>query len=163
MKRWLKLGIKETLSRERITDRFKNLGRLRPNLSHATIISMSALILILFVAFTIRILPLRWEIPTGTVRLNEFDPYYQFILTRRMVQNGLLSPYWPEPWVFHQLWYPQGLDMSRSLPGLPMTAATLYSIISIFGVNIDLMAFASILPAIVGALTCLVIYFVGKD
>jgi hypothetical protein len=75
MKGWLTLGIKETLSRERITNRFKNLGRLRPNLSHAKIISMSALILILFVSFTIRILPLRWEIPLGTVRLNEMDPY----------------------------------------------------------------------------------------
>src|SRR3990170_131954 len=131
MKRWLKLGIKETLSRERITDRFKNLGRLRPNLSHATIISMSALILILFVAFTIRILPLRWEIPTGTVRLNEFDPYYQFILTRFMVQHGIFSPYFGPlaPYIEHNLWYPQGLDMSLSLPGLPATTATLYTVI----------------------------------
>jgi dolichyl-diphosphooligosaccharide--protein glycosyltransferase len=158
-----KLGIKETLSKERITDRLKNLGQLRPNLSHATIISMSALLLILFVAFTIRILALRWEIPQGTVRLNEFDPYYQFILTRRMVQNGLLSPYYPEPWVYHQLWYPAGLDMSRSLPGLPMTAATLYTIVSFLGVNVDLMAFTSVLPAVMGALTCLLLYYVGKD
>jgi asparagine N-glycosylation enzyme membrane subunit Stt3 len=134
------------LSKEQVTDRLKNIGRLRLNLSHGRIISLSALLLILFVAFTIRIMPLRWEIPQGTVRLNEFDPYYQFILTRRMVQNGLLSPYYPEPWIFEQLWHPAGLDMSRSLPGLPMTAATLYSIISIFGVNIDLMAFASFYP-----------------
>jgi len=157
------LGIKETLSKEQVTDRLKNIGRFRLNLSHGRIISLSALLLILFVAFTIRIMPLRWEIPQESVRLNEFDPYYQYILTNRMVQNGLLSPYYPEPWVFQQLWYPQGLDMSRSLPGLPMTAATLYSVISIFGVNIDLMTFASILPAIVGALTCLMLYFVGKD
>ena len=159
------MGIKETLSRERITDRLKNLGRLRLNLSHATIISMSALVLILFVAFTIRILPLRWEIPTGTVRLNEFDPYYQFILTRFMVQHGPLSPYIGplSPYIEHHLWYPQGLDMSHSLPGLPMTTATLYTIISFLGVNVDLMAFASFIPAIIGAITCLLMYFVGKD
>lgn len=163
MKRWLKLGIKETLSKENITDKLKNLTHIRSNLSHATILSITTLLLILFIAFTIRILPLRWEIPTGTVRLNEFDPYYQFILTNRMVQNGLLSPYWPDAWVFNQLWHPQGLDMSLSLPGLPMTAATLYTIISLLGVNVDLMAFASILPAFMGALTCLLIYFVGKD
>ena len=131
------MGIKETLSKESIADKLKNLTHIRSNLSHATILSIATLLLILFVAFTIRILPLRWEIPTGTVRLNEFDPYYQFILTNRMVQNGLLSPYWPDPWVFHQLWYPQGLDMSHSLPGLPMTAATLYTIISLLGVNVD--------------------------
>jgi dolichyl-diphosphooligosaccharide--protein glycosyltransferase len=119
--------------------------------------------LILFIAFTIRILPLRWEIPSGTVRLNEFDPYYQFVLTDRMVKNGLLSPYWPEPWTFERLWYPQGLDMSHSLPGLPMTAATLYNIVTFVGGNIDLMTFASFIPAFMGTLSCLVIYFIGKD
>jgi dolichyl-diphosphooligosaccharide--protein glycosyltransferase len=125
--------------------------------------SFSALLLILFVAFTVRVLPLRWEIPSGTVRLNEFDPYYQFILTRKMVQNGLLSPYWPTPWINTQQWYPQGLDMSHSLPALPMTAAILYDIISFLGVNIDLMMFASLLPAIMGTVCCLIIYFIGKD
>jgi asparagine N-glycosylation enzyme membrane subunit Stt3 len=159
------VGIKETLSKEQVTDRLKTLGRLRLNLSHGRVISLSALILILFVAFTIRILPLRWEIPQGTVRLNEFDPYYQFILTRFMVQHGPLSPYIGplSPYIEHHLWYPQGLDMSHSLPGLPMTTATLYTIVSFLGVNVDLMAFASFMPAIIGAITCLLLYFVGKD
>jgi len=151
------------LSKDSITDSLKGLRKLRVNISHAKIISISALLLILFIAFTIRILPLRWEIPSGTIRLNEFDPYYQFILTRHMVQNGLLSPYYPTPWTETHLWYPQGLDMSNSLPGLPMTAAALYTVISFLGVNIDLMAFTSFLPAIAGMLSALVIYFLGKD
>ncbi len=121
------------------------------------------MLLILFIAFTIRVLPIRWEIPTGTTRLNEFDPYYQFILTRKMVQDGLLSPYWPTPWINTQQWYPDGLDMSSSLPALPMTAAILYNIVSFLGVNVDLMAFVSFLPVIMGTLSCLVIYFIGKD
>ena len=158
------MGIKEKLSREGFKDGLKNFGRLRLNLSHGKIISISAILLILFVAFTIRVLPLRWEIPSGAVRLNEFDPYYQFILTRYMVQHGLLSPYYPSPgYIEHQLWYPQGLSMSQSLPGLPMVTATLYSIITFVGINIDLMAFASFLPAVMGAITCLLLYFLGKD
>jgi dolichyl-diphosphooligosaccharide--protein glycosyltransferase len=80
-----------------------------------------------------------------------------------MVQNGLLSPYWPTPWINTQQWYPSGLDMSTSLPALPMTAAILYSIISFLGVNVDLMAFCSFLPVILGTLACLVVYFIGKD
>jgi dolichyl-diphosphooligosaccharide---protein glycosyltransferase len=167
MKRWLNLGIKERLSKERIVDGLKNLGKLRVNVSHAKIISISALLLILFVALTIRLLPLRWEIPSGTVRLNEFDPYYQFIITRFMVQHGPLSPYVGPlaPYVEHQLWYPQGLDMSHSLPALPMTAAILFDIISfVGGVNINfLMTLCSIIPAIAGMLTVLAVYFVGKD
>jgi dolichyl-diphosphooligosaccharide--protein glycosyltransferase len=152
-----------TLSKERVVNGLKAFGRLRIQTSHATIICYSALLLILFIAFTVRILPIRWEIPSGTVRLNEFDPYYQYSLTNHMVQNGLLSPYWPTPWVNTQQWYPAGLDMSHSLPALPMTAAVLYTIVSILGVNVDLMAFCSILPAILGALSVLILYLIGKD
>jgi dolichyl-diphosphooligosaccharide--protein glycosyltransferase len=162
MKRWSKWG-KDTLSKERLVNGLKAFGRLRIQTSHATIIGYSALILILFVAFTIRILPIRWEIPAGTIRLNEFDPYYQFSVTSHMVQYGLLSPYWPTPWINTQQWYPAGLNMVDALPALPMTAAVLYDIISFLGVNVDLMSFCSILPAIIGALCCLIIYFIGKD
>jgi dolichyl-diphosphooligosaccharide--protein glycosyltransferase len=162
MKRWLELGIKETL-KERVINGLKGFGRLRLQITHASIMSYSALLLILFIAFTIRVLPLRWEIPTGTVRLSEFDPYYQFSLTRHMVQNGLLSPYWPTPWVNTQQWYPQGLDMSHSMPALPMTTAILYDIITFLGANVDLMTFASLMPAIIGTICCLIIYFIGKD
>jgi dolichyl-diphosphooligosaccharide--protein glycosyltransferase len=44
-----------------------------------------------------------------------------------------------------------------------MTAAALYKVVSFVGVNVDLMTFASILPAVMGAISCLFIYFVGKD
>jgi dolichyl-diphosphooligosaccharide--protein glycosyltransferase len=83
-----------------------------------------------------------------------------------MVQDGLFSPYLENDgrgWINYQQWYPNGLNMGRSLPSLPMTAAVLYSIISWLGVNIELMTFASLFPAIFGALSCLLIYFVGKD
>jgi len=53
--------------------------------------------------------------------------------------------------------------MAQSLPSLPMTAAVLYSIISWLGVNVDLMMFCSLFPVIFGTLSCLIIYFVGKD
>ncbi|HLE75477.1 MAG TPA: STT3 domain-containing protein [Candidatus Bathyarchaeia archaeon] len=162
MKRWLALGIKETL-KKRLINGLKGFGRLRLQINHAAIMSYSALLLILFIAFTIRVLPIRWEISSGTVRLSEFDPYYQFILTRKMVQDGLLSPYWPTPWINTQQWYPQGLNMGTSLPALPMTTAVLYNIITFLGVNVDLMTFASFMPAIIGAICSLIIYFVGKD
>ncbi len=152
--------------KERLVNGLKAFGRLRIQTSHASIICYSALLLILFIAFTIRILPIRWEIPTGEVRLNEFDPYYQFSLTNHMVQNGLFSPYLEnngQGWTNYQQWYPAGLRMSRSLPSLPMTAAVLYSMISWLGVNVDLMAFCSLFPVIFGTLSCLIIYFIGKD
>jgi dolichyl-diphosphooligosaccharide--protein glycosyltransferase len=106
---------------------------------------------------------MRWEIPGDTVRLNEFDPYYQYTITKYMVTNGLFSPY-TNHWINYQQWYPQGLDMSRSLPALPMTAAALYGVANFFGGgNLDLMAFCSILTVVLGTLSVLVVYFIGKD
>jgi dolichyl-diphosphooligosaccharide---protein glycosyltransferase len=150
--------------KERLGNSLSIFSRLRIQVSHGSIIAFAALVMILFVAFTIRILPLRWEnLPSGTALLNEFDPYYQFSITQHMVQNGLLSPYWPTHWINTQKWYPDGLDMSTSLPALPMTAAVLFQVISLFGAKIDLMTFCSILPALVAVVSCLVLYFVGKD
>ncbi len=100
------------------------------------------------------------------MRLNEFDPYYQYSITNHMVQNGLLSPYLENNgrgWINYQQWYPGGLDMSKSLPSLPMTTAVLYIIISWLGVNINLMAFCSLIPVLFGTFSCIVIYFIGKD
>ncbi len=157
------MGIRDTLSKKSLTSALKGFGRLRLEMNHATILFLSALLLILFVAFTIRILPIRWEIPSGTVHLNEFDPYYQYSITNRMVTDGLLSPYWPTPWINTQQWYPDGLNMASSLPALPMVTAILYDIISFLGVNIELMTFAAFMPALMGTLCCLVIFFIGKD
>ena len=83
-----------------------------------------------------------------------------------MTQDGLLSPYLEnngQGWINYQQWYPDGLDMSKSLPTLPMTATVLFSVISWLGINVDLMAFCSIFPVIFGTISCLLIYFVGKE
>jgi dolichyl-diphosphooligosaccharide--protein glycosyltransferase len=44
-----------------------------------------------------------------------------------------------------------------------MTAAFFYDIVSALGVNIDVMSFCSLVPAVMGTLAVLVIYFLGKD
>lgn len=150
------------MSKEQVANGLKSFGKLRLKVNHSSILAISALILILFVAFTIRILPMRWEIPSGQIRLNEFDPYYQYSITKYMVTNGLFSPY-TDHWINYQQWYPSGLDMSRSLPALPMTAAALYQLISFLGINVDLMAFCSVLTVVLGTLSCLILYFIGKD
>ena len=157
------MRIKDILSKERVVNGLKGLGKLRVKVSHSSLMTFSALLLILFIAFIIRIFPLRWEIQTGAMHLSEFDPYYQYSLTKYMVENGLISPYWPTQWIDKQRWYPDGINMARSFPALPMTAAFFYKIISALGVNIELMSFCALFPAMMGTLACLIIYFLGKD
>jgi dolichyl-diphosphooligosaccharide--protein glycosyltransferase len=79
-----------------------------------------------------------------------------------MVDNGLFSPY-TDHWINYQQWYPQGLDMSQSLSALPMTAAALYKAVSFLGISVDLMTFCAMLTVALGTLSCLILYFVGKD
>ncbi|MEM3730651.1 MAG: STT3 domain-containing protein [Candidatus Bathyarchaeia archaeon] len=158
------MGIKDLVTKENAINALKNLAKLRIRISHSSLMTITALILILFVAFGIRIFPLRWEIQTGALHLSEFDPYYQYSLTKYMVENGLISPYYPPPgWIDKQRWYPGGFPMYLSYPSLPMTAAVLYMIITALGANIPLMSFCSIFPALMGALACFIIYFLGKD
>lgn len=140
-----------------------NLGKLRLKANHSSIMVFSALLLILLVAFTVRLLPIRWEVETGQLHLGEFDPYYQYSLTNHMVQYGIFSPYYPTHWIETQRWYPYGTDMGTSLSSLPMTAAVAYDIVTALGVNIDLMSFCSFLPVILGTLAVFFMYFLGKD
>jgi dolichyl-diphosphooligosaccharide--protein glycosyltransferase len=157
------MRLPKALSKERIANGLKNFGKLRIKTSHSSMLTFSILLLVLFIAFVIRMFPLRWEIQAGAIHLSEFDPYYQYSLTKYMVDHGLVSPYWPSQWRDYQRWYPGGINMGNSLSSLPMTAAFFYDIISALGVNVDLMSYCAVIPVIMGTIAVLIIYFLGKD
>lgn len=155
---------KEVLTKKRVANALGVFEKLRVQVSHGSILSISTLLLIIFIAFAIRILPMRWEIPGGTLNLGEFDSYYYYSATQYMVQHGLLSPFLPKAWFNFQLSYPFGYDMGDLiLPTLPTVAAVSYDVVTFLGVHIDLMSFCSVFAALLGTLTVLFLYFVGKD
>jgi dolichyl-diphosphooligosaccharide--protein glycosyltransferase len=158
------MKIKEVLSKESIVSGVKRLGKLRIKVSHSALLTISALSLVLFIAFTIRILPLRWEIEAGSVHLSEFDSYFYYHLTQYMLKNGLISYAWPTQWIDKQSWYPNGMNYATAAyPGLPLTGAVLYEIVTTLGVNVPLMEFLALLMPVFGTLACLVTYLLGKD
>jgi len=150
------MKVSRFLSKEKFVSGAKELGKLRPQLSHTSILTASALSLILLVAFSIRMLPIRWGL-----ELSEFDPYFQFRFTEYIVKNGFFS--WVD-WHDPQRWYPHGFDVAKAAyPGLPLTAAFLYKIIYFLGVPITLKDFCVLFPPFMATLACLAIYFLGKD
>jgi len=158
------MKLREILSKENIANSLKSLGKLRIKMSHGSLLTSSALLLILFVAFAVRLFPMKWEIQLGgdITRLSEFDPYFQYRFTEYLVknENGFISwIYWNDT----QRWYPYGIKGTTGFPGLPFTAAFLYKIISALGVNVALMNFCAILPPTFGMLAVLAIYFLGKE
>ncbi|MEM2463286.1 MAG: STT3 domain-containing protein, partial [Candidatus Bathyarchaeia archaeon] len=162
------MKFKKIFTKETFLNAIKNFGKIRPKMNNESILTSTTLIIILVIAFVVRLFPMRWEIDPTTGKsnllLSEFDPYFQYRFTEYIVKNGFISWAWPKEWKDEQRWYPQGFNVARgAYPGLPLTAAFLYKIISALGVGIDLMSFCALFPAIMGALACLAIYFLGKD
>ena len=145
---------------KKLVKALKNLGVLRFRVSHSSLMVAILLSLILLLAFLIRILPMRW----GTY-LSEFDPYFQYRLTKHMVENGFSSwAYWHDSTGWPMSWYPYGRDIPlSSFPGLPSTAASFYLVSNALGLPITLLQLCVVFPAIMAVLTCLVMYFLGKD
>jgi dolichyl-diphosphooligosaccharide--protein glycosyltransferase len=161
------MRLRKLFRRGKIVDALKSFGALRFRVSHSSLIHVSLLFLILFIAFMVRLLPLRWGF-----HLSEFDPHFQYRLAKHMVDNGFFA--WVS-WRDYMRWYPYGHPTRLSYPGVPATAAFFYIILSALGLSppsmqssnpltVDpLFNFCVVFPVIMGTLTCLVIYFLGKD
>lgn len=136
---------------------FRTLGKVKLAGETLRVLTvLSALCLILASAFIIRLLPAKWG-----VYLHEFDPYLQYRVTDRIVEKGFLS--WLN-WVDYKSWYPNGKDMTRTIyPGLPMTAASFYLIARAFGLSMTLYEFLCYFPIIMSVLTCIAVFYLGKD
>jgi dolichyl-diphosphooligosaccharide--protein glycosyltransferase len=142
--------------RKKLVNALKSLGALRLRVPHSSLVVASLLFIVLILAFVIRLLPMRW----GTY-LSEFDPYFQYRVTEHMVENGFFA--WTS-WHDDLRWYPYGHEIARTaFPGLPFTAASSYLVLDALGLPINLLEFVVLFPAIMGTLTCLVMYFLGKD
>ena len=162
------MRLRRLFRKENVVEALKKFSIFRFKVSHSSLIHAGILFLVLFLAFAVRLLPIRWG-----YYLSEFDPHYHYRLARYMVDNGFFA--WAS-WRDDMSWYPWGLNMGRSYPGLPFTAAFFYSIIKILGIPFPsssssihplasdpLYNLCIIFPVIMGTLTCLVMYFLGKD
>jgi dolichyl-diphosphooligosaccharide--protein glycosyltransferase len=163
------MKIKKLFRKENVIEALKKVGVLRFRVSHSSLIHACILLLILFLAFAVRLLPMRWGF-----YISEFDPHWHYRLGKHMVENGFFA--WTS-WRDYMSWYPWGRNVARSsFPGLSFTAAFFYSVLEILGVSFPsspsslhplasdpFYNFCVIFPVIMATLTCLVIYFLGKD
>jgi len=165
------MSVRKMFRREKIIEALKSVSALRLKISHSSLLYFSLLFLILFLAFVVRLLPVRWG-----YYLSEFDPHIQYRQTKYMVENGFFGPNSWAYWYDDMSWYPWGRNIAATcFPGLPATAAFLYSILNALGIRIVLTStlnplssdpiynFSVLFPVIMGTLTCLVMYFLGKD
>ena len=115
------------------------LASLRFSTSHEGLLHGSVLALVLALAATIRLLPIRYG-----AYLSEFDPYWHYHVARHIAKYGFSSFF---TWHDDMVWYPWGRDVAKTTyPGVPFATAMLY------------LALKAI-----GALSCLAIYFLGRE
>ncbi len=130
------------------------LGKLKLNRLQAIEIAVIGIVAV--VAALIRILPLQY----GSY-FTAFDPLFQYRATEYVVENGYRA--W---WTWHDTlsWYPMGRNVANSAyPGIPFTAAFLYGVLNIFMRNLTVYDVCLYFPVIMASLTCIAIYFLGKD
>lgn len=148
--------LKRLFRKEKLIGALKSLGIVRFRISHSSLMLASILFLILLLAFVVRLLPIRWGL-----YLSEFDPYFQYRSAEYLVEKGFFA--WAS-WHDSMRWYPYGTAVGKgSFPGLPFTAAFFYLITNALGLPISLFELCVLFPVIMGTLTCLVMYFLGKD
>ena len=149
----------------------KKIKIVRPEVSHSSLLRYTILAIIFILAFGVRILPIRWG-----YYLNEFDPYYHYRQTKYIVENGLVGEGSWSTWHDYLSWYPWGNEIyRRAYPGLPVLAATIYMILRALRISLIMVptldplqsdpiyVFCVIFPVIMGAITCIAMYFLGRD
>ncbi|MFX0197198.1 MAG: STT3 domain-containing protein [Candidatus Hodarchaeota archaeon] len=129
----------------------------RPDVTQEQFYHKLSLTLIVITSFLIRMIPY-WRYDH---LLKAFDPYIQFEIANHILNDGFTD--WVN-WVDQQTWYPMGRAMGQSsYIGVPLSSVIFYKILHIFGIKIDLMTISFITPAILGTLSVLAIYFLGKE
>jgi len=143
----------------RLSTSFKNFrDRMRANINvrSQNFLFFIALLLIVILAFVIRISPLL----RGGQLIKAFDPWIQYY-NAEYINSHTLYEYFN--WHDYKSWYPSGIDRFNLNPGLPFTVVVLYKLIIFFGIPISLYDVCYFFPAFMGAISVISMYFLGKE
>ena len=106
--------------------------------------------MIFFLAMSVRMVPTRF----GTIM--DPDAFFMFRMARDIVENGYF-PTWD-----NLAWQPNGRSLALEMPLLPFAIAYTYSFLRLLGSKITLESWTILFPAIIGSLSVIPIYLIGK-
>lgn len=129
---------------------------------------------ILLIAFAVsllaRLTPMRWG-----VYLNEFDPYYEYYLAEKMLENGQGNVLAGIAWWYHWwlespkprdtlFWAPNGRDLrGTSQPGAAFFTVIAYALLKTLGVDVDLYYVHAISVPVGASLAVFAAYLLGRE
>ncbi len=113
--------------------------------------------LITLLAFLLRLYPFFMYPPY----IAAYDPWIQYYNALFISLYGYAAWF---GWYNNMAWYPYGLDISQNyFPGVPFTAAFLYFLLKAIGFNVNIYMVCYVLPALMGAASCIVMFFLGRE
>ncbi|MFX0013564.1 MAG: STT3 domain-containing protein [Promethearchaeota archaeon] len=120
----------------------------------------TTLVLIFILAYLVRIFG-SLHVPSYEIILTANDPFSQYRAAVYIEENGLAKFF---SWVDTQTWYPEGRFWGRNqYIGTPLSAVLIHQLTMFLGLDIPLRIICYYQPALMGALTCVAIYFLGKE
>ncbi|MGQ4912037.1 MAG: STT3 domain-containing protein [Candidatus Thorarchaeota archaeon] len=131
--------------------------RPRSKISRGSVILLVVLLLIFTTALMMRLEPLFNAQPL----VRAFDPWFQLKVTDYIADNGFSAFF---TWYDHSTWVPFGRNMATSsYVGVPFTSAFFYFFLNGIGIQVDVLTVSIVLPAFMGALTAIVVFFLGRE
>ncbi|RLG94966.1 hypothetical protein DRO27_04205 [Candidatus Bathyarchaeota archaeon] len=132
------------------------LGSLMPRITRRTALELAVLGMVVVLAVLFRAMRVRWG-----AYMDAFDPLFQLRVTEYVVENGYASWF---SWHDTMSWYPWGRNIATSsYPGVPFTGAFVYFIARAIGLDVTVYQVCLYFPVLMGAITCIVAYFLGRD
>ncbi|MHA1821790.1 MAG: STT3 domain-containing protein [Promethearchaeota archaeon] len=135
-----------------LNEKIKTSVRFKPD----SLFLFLALILIIILGVLVRCSP----IFRGEALIKAFDPWMQYHTTDYLVHHSWYEYF---HWHSYKSWYPGGIDRYNLRPGLIFSTAALYEVFKFFGIPLTLYDVAYMWPALMGGLTILVMYYLGKE
>lgn len=133
----------------------------RPRVNLRKVAKFAALLLILALAATLRLLPSRFG-----VYLDEFDPYVQKasaeFIVKSLEQKGPAGFFDFFSWHNDRSWYPEGVDMRTYFFGVPYCGAIFYLMLRAAGLNITLDAALAIFPVVGAVVSIVFVYLIAR-
>ncbi|MCK4848942.1 MAG: glycosyltransferase family 39 protein [Candidatus Heimdallarchaeota archaeon] len=122
------------------------------------IFNYAPLVLIIILAFLVRIFAM---LRPFEIILAANDPFSQLKAAQFIETNGLEAFF---SWVDPSTWYPEGRYWGQSqYIGTPLSAVLIHQFLLLLGIDVSLQLVAYLQPPLFGAMTCLVMYFLGKE
>ncbi|MFW9894211.1 MAG: STT3 domain-containing protein, partial [Candidatus Thorarchaeota archaeon] len=132
--------------------------RIRTSISIKTrnVLFFTAIFLVVFLAILIRISPAF----RGPLLIKAFDPWIQWYNSEYLSKHTIYEYF---SWHDFKSWYPSGFYRGSLRPGLTFTVVSIYHVFNFLGLQASLYDICYFFPAVMGGITILVTYYLGKE